>query len=68
MGNPGRQEILVVLERQADQVDVGALTHEAAHVSVRQQVQQQIAAGGTASVHGDRAVEPGGVVAGILES
>ena len=67
VGNPRRQEVLVVLEGQPDQVDVGALAHDGVEIAVGEQVVAEIAAGGTGSVHPDRTVELARVAARVLQ-
>ena len=64
---PRCQKILVVLQEQAELVEVESLGQNGVRVAVRQQVVQEIAAGRAGSVHADRAVEPRGVTARVLE-
>ena len=63
----GGQVVLVVLQRQVDHVEGNALSHNHIRVIVGHDVVQQISAGGAGRVHADRALDLGGVVAGVLD-
>src|SRR5262249_22269081 len=67
MGYPRGQKVLVVLQEQAELVEVESLGQVGVRVTVRHQVVQEIATGRAGSVHADRAVVPRGVTARVLE-
>ena len=67
MRNPGSQVVLVVPERHVDEIERRSLPHDRARIMVREKVVQHVDARGSGSVHTDRAIEPGGVAAGVFQ-
>ena len=67
MRDAGRQVVLVVLQRQVDHVEARALADDHLRVVQREQVVQQIPAGGAGTEDPDGRLDLGRVVAGVLD-